>query len=236
MNEFQKNAKGYLLALVLCAGALWVGGYVAYRSNRTAEEVSVTETYTDLVLGTQQAENVPAIATNPQNGTGGKVPETVQNSAETAPNSTETVPKSVQQQPLKTMAPVSGSALCDYSMEALSYNQTTRDWRVHDGIDLAAEAGAEVVAAADGEVYAVFEDDALGHTVVIRHTDGYATTYASLAKDILVQPGDAVTMGQAIGCADRTAITEQALGSHVHFAVAQYEKTVDPEAFLALGK
>ena len=57
------------------------------------------------------------------------------------------------------MSPVEGSAIYGYSMEALSYNQTTRDWRVHDGVDIAAQAGTAVCAAADGTVYAVYSDD-----------------------------------------------------------------------------
>ena len=84
---------------------------------------------------------------------------------------------------MKTMSPVAGEEIFGYSMEALSYNQTTRDWRVHNGVDLAAEAGSEVCAAADGEVYTVYEDDAMGATVVIRHDDGFTTRYSSLAEN-----------------------------------------------------
>ena len=141
-----------------------------------------------------------------------------------------------QERVLKTMSPVAGEAISSYSMEALSYNQTTRDWRTHDGIDLAAETGAPVRAAADGEVYTVYEDDAMGTTVVIRHMDGYTTKYSSLGGDVEVAAGDKVTMGQTIGYAGDSAIVESELGSHVHFSVTCYDETMDPEAFLALGQ
>ena len=121
-------------------------------------------------------------------------------------------------------------------MEALSYNQTTRDWRVHNGVDLAAEEGAEVCAAADGEVYTIYEDDTLGSTVVIRHDDGYTTKYCSLSDDIAVKAGDKVTMGQVIGYAGSTAIVESTMGSHVHFSVTHYDEPMDPAEFLALGQ
>ena len=134
------------------------------------------------------------------------------------------------------MSPVSGETIFGYSMEALSYNQTTRDWRVHNGVDLAAQPGTEVMAAAEGEVYTVYEDDALGHTVVIRHDDGYTTCYGSLSDDLEVRAGDAVTMGQVIGYASDSAIVETSLGSHVHFSVTRYDEPMDPAQFLALGQ
>jgi murein DD-endopeptidase MepM/ murein hydrolase activator NlpD len=117
-------------------------------------------------------------------------------------------------------------------MECLSYNQTTRDWRVHGGVDLAAEAGTEVKAAADGEVYTVYEDDSMGTTVVIQHQGGYTTHYASLAEDVRVKAGDQVTLGQTIGTVGSTALMESALGDHVCFRVTCDGDVVDPAEFL----
>ena len=119
-----------------------------------------------------------------------------------------------------------------YAMDSLTYNQTTRDWRVHNGIDIAGEAGAEVCAAADGEVYTVYEDETMGMTVVIRHTNGYTTKYASLGETVLVSPGDQVTAGQAIGTVGNTALMESAIGDHVHFSVTCDGELVDPADFL----
>ena len=90
-----------------------------------------------------------------------------------------------------------------------------------------------MVAAADGEVYTTYEDDAMGCTVVIRHEGGYTTKYASLSKELLVQPGDMVTMGQAIGTVGSTALVETVLGPHVHFSVTCQDAPMDPADFLA---
>ena len=126
--------KGYYIALVLCAAAIGVSGYLYYRNaNETAQDVPAAVTRED---GTQ----VPAAATRP-------------GSTETSSAPTETEP--TPGKPLKTAAPVEGEVVAEYAMECLSYNETTRDWRVHAGMDLAAEAGTEVKAAADGEVYTV---------------------------------------------------------------------------------
>ena len=121
-------------------------------------------------------------------------------------------------------------------MDALIYNQTTRDWRVHNGIDIAAEAGTSVCAAADGTVYTIYTDETMGTTVVIRHTGGYMTRYSSLAAEVSVQVGQAVTAGQVIGAVGNSALLETAMGDHLHFSVTLNGEAVDPEEFLSSGK
>ena len=148
---------------------------------------------------------------------------------ETEPAATE--PK----KPLKTAAPLEGTLVAEYAMECLSYNETTRDWRVHSGMDLAAEAGTEVKAAADGEVYTVFNDEKMGTTVVIRHQDGYTTHYASLAEEVAVKAGDQVQLGDVIGTVGSTALMESALGDHVCFRVTCNGEVMDPADFLNLN-
>ena len=226
-KRHSRSGKGYYIALILCAAAIGITSYVYQRNTTEPQEVSLEETYEDILVGTLGTEDVPVIATQPQ----------AQPAAPGVDGTTETtVPTPTEKKVLKTMSPVAGEQIFDYSMEALSYNQTTRDWRVHNGVDLAAESGAQVCAAADGEVYTVYEDDTLGHTVVIRHTGGYTTRYSSLAETIAVKPGDAVTMGQLIGYAGDSAIVESTLGSHVHFSVSHQDTPMDPAEFLALGQ
>ena len=219
----RRGGQGYYIALILCAAAIGITGYVYYRNAHQVEPVSLEETVGEVPALIEDEVDVPVIATQP-------APKATKPAATEA---TTTAP--TEKKPMKTMSPVSGDSIFGYSMEALSYNQTTRDWRVHNGVDLAAEAGAEVKAAADGEVYTVFEDDAMGTTVVIRHADGYTTKYASLAENVSVKPGDTVTMGQVIGYASDTALVESTLGTHVHFGVTCNDAPVDPAEFLAMG-
>ena len=221
MSENRKP-KRLALALSLCAVAVGLTGYLYYRSAGQVQEAAVQETYEDILVGTIGTGDVPVIATQPR-------------TEATEPAASETTPPVTEKRTLKTMSPVEGAPIFGYSMETLSYNQTTRDWRVHNGIDLAAEEGAPVMAAADGEVYTVYEDDAMGHTVVIRHNDGYTTCYSSLSDSVTVKPGDNVVMGDTIGYAADSAIVESTLGSHVHFSVTHYDEPMDPEEFLNLG-
>ena len=218
------SGKGYYIALILCAAAIGITGYLYSKNASKPEEVTLQETMGDVQAGETLAEDIPVIATQPV--TQGATQETPTQAPTQA-----TVP-----QALKTASPIEGDEVAAYSMDCLSYNQTTRDWRVHNGVDIAAEAGTEVCAAAEGKVYTVYEDDAMGCTVVIRHDDGYITKYSSLADNLAVKAGDTVTMGQVIGYAGDTAIVETTLGSHVHFSVTHNDEPMDPAEFLALGQ
>ena len=212
------TGKGYYIALILCAVAIGISGYLYY-ANQTDE---------DPQLGGQ---DITVAATEPVEEN--NVPVGVTVPAPTgAVEATEPKP-TVVRKPIRTASPLEGEIVAVYAMDALSYNATTRDWRTHDGIDLAAEAGASVCAAAEGTVYTVYEDETMGHTVVIRHQDGYVTCYASLSEDVAVAPGDTVTLGQKIGTVGNSALLESALGDHIHFSVTQNDEPVDPQKFLA---
>ena len=209
------RGKGYYIALVLCAVAIGVSAYLYYRG----DEVPASP---DVPAGVQNTD--PTLpGTNPGNTTPGTDPS--------QPDATD--PQGQKEKPKKLTRPVSGETVLEYAMDCLCYNPTTRDWRVHNGIDIAAEEGTQVLAAADGEVYAVFEDELLGTTVVIRHENDYTTRYSSLNKETKVSPGETVTSGQVIGTVGKTAMMEYAIGDHVHFSVALDGEAVDPEAFLS---
>ena len=206
------SGKGYYIALVLCAVAIGITGYLYYRNaSDTPDQLQSPDAVVDANQGDKDVQVVAP------EGDGNKV---------TTPTD------ATGKKPEKRVSPVSGETVVHYSMETLTYNQTTRDWRVHDGMDIAAEAGAEVCAAADGVIYTVYEDETMGMTVVISHDGGYSTKYASLAENVAVAPGDTVTAGQVIGYVGDTALLESAVGDHVHFSVSCSGELVDPQQFL----
>ncbi len=214
------NGKGYYIALVLCAVAIGISGYLYYNANTNTNhdpQMQQPDAAVGATLGAQQPTEPGA--TQP-----------TQNEGQAGQPTKPTLP--TERKKIKTSAPVAGETVATYAMESLSYNQTTRDWRVHNGVDIAAEAGTKVRAAADGTVYTVYADDTMGTTVVIRHADGYVTQYSSLAEDVSVSAGDTVTCGQTIGCVGQTAILESAIGDHVHFSVTWNDKIMDPAEFL----
>ena len=210
------GAKGYYIALILCAVAIGISGYLYYRNaNNETKDPGQSVLSTDPMPG-----NIQVDATLP----------TAESTQNTVPSGT--APTEPAKKPSKIRQPVSGETVASYAMDALSYNQTTRDWRTHNGIDIAAKEGSAVCAAADGTVYTVYEDESMGTTLVIRHDGGYTTTYSSLDKAVSVKVGDTVTAGQTIGKVGSSALLETAIGDHVHFSVSCNGQYVDPAAFL----
>ena len=130
--------------------------------------------------------------------------------------------------------PVSGEIERGYSIEALSYDVTMADWRTHDGIDILAPQGEVVLAAGDGEVVSVTQDDLYGTTVVIEHAEGIKTTYSNLADTPTVAAGDKVRGGDVIGSVGKTALCEIGQGSHMHFAMSRDGASVDPTTYLPI--
>ena len=218
------NGKGYYIALILCAAAIGISGYLYYQ-NTVQQEANLMlqeEPQEQQMLATMGTEALEAIATQP--------PAT---QSTTPPSQSATQP--TEKKVLKTAAPVDGQTMQSYAMDCLSYNETTRDWRVHNGVDIGAQEGTQVMAAAEGKVIAVYEDDTMGYTVEIRHEGGYTTRYASLAENLSVKEGDTVKLGQVIGCVGDTALVESVIGPHVHFSVTYQDAPMDPGDFLNLA-
>ena len=52
--------------------------------------------------------------------------------------------------PRLIVSPLSGETVAAFSMDELAYSETLADWRTHDGIDIKADAGTQVLAASSG--------------------------------------------------------------------------------------
>mgnify|MGYP004491016331 FL=1 len=215
-----RSGKGYYIALVLCAAAIGITSYVTRPSkDKQPDTPPLLQAESAETASSQQTQALEALAT--------EAPE-----ESPVPSS---APQQTQPEKLRTAPPLSGSVTTLYAMDSLSYNETTRDWRVHNGVDYPGELGDPVSAAADGTVISIREDDSLGTTVVLRHTGGYETTYQNLEETVPVRLGDKVVLGQTIGSVGATALTESAIGPHVHFSVAYQDMPMDPADFLNMA-
>lgn len=78
-------------------------------------------------------------------------------------------------------------------------NPFYKNVREHNGLDLVAPAGTEVLCSADGKVVKVTKSvKGMGNTVTVDHAGGFRTVYAHLGK-VSVNEGQAVRQGRVLG-------------------------------------
>src|SRR5690606_8809325 len=120
--------------------------------------------------------------------------------------------------------PVRGRILSSFGPKA--------DGLHNDGINIAARAGAPVIAAENGVVvYAGNELRGFGNLLLVRHADGWITAYAHLDKT-LVRKGQKVTRGQAIGTVGTSGGVSE---PQLHFEIRRGTQAVDPAKFLSVA-
>ena len=112
------------------------------------------------------------------------------------------------------------------------YSETLDEWTTHLGIDFKAEKTEVVKAAADGIIKSIKNDPRYGLTVVIEHSNGFESIYASLLSSEFVTVGEEVKQGDSIGTVGNTATFEIADDTHLHFELKQNGNSVDPNIYL----
>jgi len=99
--------------------------------------------------------------------------------------------------------------------------------RMHWGIDVKAEPGTSVLAAAAGTVADVGYNGTYGKYVIVRH-NGFQTLYGHLSR-FTVAVGESVAQGRKIGEVGSTGVST---GPHLHFGVFRGGEPVDPLRYL----
>ena len=218
-----KKARTIRFAALVCALAIGASALAWVKQSRESRQVS-TAPEPQVVENPAKDDVVPPAQRNARKSVDAA-------SMQTEPEETpEKAPVKEEEKPAAfTIAmPVEGDLVQLYSMDRLSYDPTTRDWRTHDGVDIRAAVGAEVRAAADGTVAAVEEDGALGTVVTVRHPGGYLTRYANLGDAAAVETGQEVRRGEVIGTVGATALLESAQESHLHFELCAGGTSLNP--------
>lgn len=222
---------GYYIALLLCVAAIGVGGYYALFHTPAEPTGDTTSQEEPLPTQSQEEPQAPVIQTMEPEEVEDQTVPAPQEETETAAPVLDDTPV-VAAPPSLIVTPVEGETVAAFSADELQYDATMGDWRTHDGIDIQAPEGTQVLAAEAGTVQSVYEDNLMGTVVVIDHGDGVQTLYASLQPDPAVETGDSVTAGQVIGTVGSTAAAEADRGAHLHFSVTQNGEPTDPEAYL----
>ena len=94
----------------------------------------------------------------------------------------------------------------------------------HNGIDIAAPLGTEVMAARAGIIKTVDYNEICGNYITISHENNYETVYCHLKK-IFVQLNQQVQSGMIIG---EVGTTGMSTGPHLHFEIRSKGAPKDP--------
>lgn len=99
----------------------------------------------------------------------------------------------------------------------------------HAGIDIGFPAGTVISAVKEGTVVAAnYYTSGYGYHVIIDHGGGYKTLYGHCSS-LLVNVGDKVTKGQAVG---KVGSTGKSTGPHLHLNVYVNGETVNPRNYI----
>ena len=127
--------------------------------------------------------------------------------------------------------PVNGTIIQDYNMEQTIYFPTLDQYKLSPAIAIQAEEGTAVVAAAKGVVSWIANDACTGTTVTMELGDGYQAIYGQL-KDLTVEDGQTVQVGEIIGYVHAPTKYYTLEGSNLYFAMKENGKPVDPTVYL----
>ncbi|MBN2873721.1 MAG: M23 family metallopeptidase [Spirochaetales bacterium] len=100
--------------------------------------------------------------------------------------------------------------------------------RMHEGLDLAAPVGTDVLAARDGTVIAAGNDPVLGLRVIVDHGGGLKTVYGHLSA-IFVELNQTVRSGTILASVGSTGMST---GPHLHFEIRLSGDARDPAIYL----
>ena len=238
MEQFRRfmRAKGFYLALAACVLAAAVSSAWAIRSitkNLIGGEESAPKEEQQWELPETPVQNpakdVPVEPTAPPASSSASS-GSVSASGSQPPQSTPAAPTEPPASPAPAFVPpVSGQTLAGFSGDELVYSETLGDWRTHNGIDLAADAGDEVRCARAGTVSAVYEDGLWGRVVEVT-ADGVTFRYTGLGE-VAVSAQQTVAMGDTLGTVGE-CVAEAALDSHLHLEVLKDGAWVDPAGYL----
>lgn len=99
----------------------------------------------------------------------------------------------------------------------------------NSGVDYGMDSEFEVVSILDGTVTEVIDDDIMGKTVKIKHSNDLISVYQSLGN-VDVEKDSVVSQGMIIGKSGEANVSPE-LGSHLHFELYYQGEVVNPENY-----
>ncbi|MDD4047900.1 MAG: M23 family metallopeptidase [Clostridia bacterium] len=114
----------------------------------------------------------------------------------------------------------------------VSYSKTFGDYRYHDGIDIKAERGAEVVATLSGKVINRETTQSEGIKITIDHGQGWVSMYKHLGGSDLKLEGK-IKIGEKVGIINQPGLSEAMEGIHLHYCLLKDDIVQNPLEYLS---
>jgi murein DD-endopeptidase MepM/ murein hydrolase activator NlpD len=136
-----------------------------------------------------------------------------------------TYPRSWQKNIVPSLWPVNGRILSRFGQREDPFSG---EGAIHTGMDISANMGTPVHAAADGIVFHAQYDGGYGRMIVVDHGNGMQTWYAHLSRFEVV-PGQEVRRGEVVGVSGASG---KVTSPHLHFEVRVGGTAVNPYPYL----
>ena len=155
---------------------------------------------------------------------------------DTTPGADEGGNENEDEKKLTFALPIDGEIVKGHSLSEPVFSLTLGEWRVHTGVDIAAEDNMPVKAAESGMISGIYTDPMHGCTVEITHSEDYKTRYSNLSTASVAEltVGDTVEKGAIIGTVGDTSVSELAEEPHLHFEMMVKNLKVNPLDYINL--
>lgn len=99
----------------------------------------------------------------------------------------------------------------------------------NSGVDYSMDSEFDVVSILDGTVMEVVDDEIMGKTIKIKHSNDLISVYQSMGS-VEFKVNDTVTQGTIIGKSGENNVSKD-LGNHLHFELYYQGNVVNPENY-----
>ena len=129
----------------------------------------------------------------------------------------------------KMILPLKGKITSNFGVRT---HPISGDLRFHAGIDIAAEKGANIYSAFDGEIVEADYDNWNGNFIKIKHDNGIMTVYCH-CENLNVNKGQKIRAGEVIATVGSTG---SSTGPHLHFELRIDNVSYNPQKALKEAK
>lgn len=203
---------------------------IYYLSNGVNNIVDLENVSKETVENEETTENVQLA--NDRVADDGDVEEREAGSEETVSESSVNAQAMTFNEKSKLNWPVDGEVILEYSMDSTIYFPTLDEYKVNPALIIRGEQEAPVVAAADGIITEIGEDEQIGKYIKMALGNDYELTYGQLTNEA-VNIGDTVCAGDVLAYVGEPTGYYAKEGSNVYFMLEKSGQSVDPLDYLA---